>query len=114
MLASVRNWSDCDDDSLTRATSNRPVTGALFLDRNIGDWTESGRCIAWRNVGDDGATGQRQANIAFRQRRLQRPRIRNLIQLGDLQAPVHRIAVVEAMQHRRHPPRKMLGGPDTL
>ena len=44
-------------------------------------------------------TGQRQSNIAFRQRRLQRPRIRNLIQLCDLQAPVHRIAVVKAMQH---------------
>src|ERR1700730_13272543 len=71
-------------------------------------------CAAGRHVGDDGPTAQRQSNITFCQRRLQRSRVHNLIQLGDLQAPVHRIAVVEAMQHRRHPPRKMLGCPDTL
>jgi hypothetical protein len=31
--------------------------------------------------------------------RLQRPGMRDLIQLRDLQPPLHRIAVVEATQH---------------
>src|SRR5437899_6183508 len=71
-------------------------------------------CIRRQNGCNGGTASVRHPDVAFGQRGLKRARMRNLIQLRVLQPLLERIIVVEAMQHRRHPPGKMLGGPYTF